>query len=123
MPPDHDTTSPNAERWRLWVSDNRVGVAKSLHATNAAGDTRTMVEAVSAKANSEWKDVLRADPCCYCGGPGGTLDHIAPRSMGGSTWSLRNWTGACERCNLRRGSRRLIYFLMDAVDQTAQGLN
>ncbi len=27
-----------------------------------------------------WLRLLRADPCAYCGGPGGTVDHVEPRS-------------------------------------------
>lgn len=53
---------------------------------------------------------LRADPCSYCGGPGGTLDHIVPRSKGG----MRGWTnltGACQACNERKGSRSAVVFM------------
>lgn len=29
-----------------------------------------------------WAPVLRRDPCSYCGGPGGTVDHIVPQAAG-----------------------------------------
>lgn len=50
----------------------------------------------------EYKRVIRHDPCAYCGGDGGTVDHIVPRPAGGARWDWENWTGACERCNRRK---------------------
>lgn len=75
-----------------------------------------------------WMRVVRADPCAYCGrlprdtavAPGvqppcGTVDHIEPQSrpcrgIGGvHTWL--NFTGACGRCNSRKGANSLLMFL------------
>jgi 5-methylcytosine-specific restriction endonuclease McrA len=40
--------------------------------------------------------------CQYCGAPAENLDHVVPRSRGGShTWE--NVVGACRRCNARKG--------------------
>jgi 5-methylcytosine-specific restriction endonuclease McrA len=40
--------------------------------------------------------------CQYCGAPAENLDHVLPRSRGGShTWE--NVVGACRRCNTRKG--------------------
>lgn len=59
---------------------------------------------------SPWKDFIRRDPCSYCGGGGGTVDHIIPRSAGGgNTWE--NLTGACEPCNRARSSTPSMLFL------------
>jgi len=42
--------------------------------------------------------------CQYCAGPAENLDHIVPRSRGGShTWE--NVVAACRRCNSRKGDR------------------
>jgi len=62
-----------------------------------------------------WLRLLRADPCAYCGGPGGTVDHVEPRSrpvrgLGGAHVWL-NVVGACQRCNGAKADRSLLRFL------------
>jgi hypothetical protein len=59
---------------------------------------------------------LREDACAYCGAPtGGTVDHIEPRSAGGSN-RVHNLTGACPICNGRKGSWSLLLFLLALHD-------
>jgi len=42
--------------------------------------------------------------CQYCGGVAENLDHVVPRSRGGThTWE--NVVAACRRCNTRKGDR------------------
>ena len=42
--------------------------------------------------------------CAYCGGHAETVDHIIPRSRGGTlTWD--NAVAACQRCNHRKANR------------------
>lgn len=41
---------------------------------------------------------LLADPCVYCGGKAEEIDHIVPRSRGG-TDETSNLAPACKRCN------------------------
>jgi 5-methylcytosine-specific restriction endonuclease McrA len=42
--------------------------------------------------------------CQYCGRPAENLDHVVPRTQGGShTWD--NVVAACRRCNTRKGGR------------------
>lgn len=42
--------------------------------------------------------------CAYCGGHAETVDHIVPRSRGGTlTWD--NAVAACTRCNHRKANR------------------
>jgi 5-methylcytosine-specific restriction endonuclease McrA len=42
--------------------------------------------------------------CQYCGDPADSLDHVTPRSRGGThTWD--NVVACCRRCNLRKGDR------------------
>jgi 5-methylcytosine-specific restriction endonuclease McrA len=56
------------------------------------------------------KNILMRDhyTCQYCGNAGGagdlTLDHVVPRSRGGSS-SWENLVAACRRCNNRKGAR------------------
>lgn len=65
--------------------------------------------------------LLRGDPCSYCGGPGGTIDHIRPLSghpllppqgggIGKQNW--QNYTSACLSCNREKGVRGLLEFLL-----------
>ena len=104
----------------LMVATNKVGVAKQLSIRAEDGSVRTIAESTSPEAAEAWKDVIRADVCAYCAGPGGTIDHIVSRAMGGSSKSIRNWTGACAKCNGRRGSRGILYFLAHAADNGAE---
>ncbi len=53
---------------------------------------------------------LLADPCTYCGGPAGTLDHIVPRHRGGANLP-DNATAACQRCNSSKGRKPLLLWL------------
>lgn len=64
-----------------------------------------------------WHRILRADPCPYCSGPGGTLEHIEPqnplvayRGLGGK-WDWTNLAGACLRCNEAKRDKSLLKFL------------
>lgn len=42
--------------------------------------------------------------CQYCAGPADSIDHVVPRSRGGShTWD--NVVACCRRCNVRKGNR------------------
>jgi 5-methylcytosine-specific restriction endonuclease McrA len=62
-----------------------------------------------------WLRMLRADPCAYCGGPGGTVDHVEPRSRPargiGSVHGWVNTVGACGPCNGRKSDRTLLLWL------------
>ncbi len=41
--------------------------------------------------------------CAYCTGRATTIDHVLPRSRGG-TWTWLNTVAACVRCNHRKGN-------------------
>ncbi|HZZ47594.1 MAG TPA: HNH endonuclease [Pseudonocardia sp.] len=53
--------------------------------------------------------VLRRDGriCAYCGKRADTIDHVIPRSRGG-THSWENCVAACRACNSRKADRLLI---------------
>lgn len=55
-------------------------------------------------------EILRFDPCSYCGKSGGTVDHIVP-IVGGGSGEWMNLTGACSRCNASKGPRSLLTHL------------
>lgn len=66
------------------------------------------------------RDVMRRDPCAYCGEPSATLDHIVAQvNGGGDTWE--NLTGACLRCNTRKSAHGLLWFLL--LQPMGQSLN
>lgn len=54
---------------------------------------------------------LRAARCTYCGGPGGTVDHLVPLSRGGQH-SEGNLAPACRSCNSSKGDKLLIEWRM-----------
>lgn len=60
----------------------------------------------------EFADVLRRDPCSYCGSQNEHIDHIDPISRGGeSVW--QNLTSACQSCNNKKIAKPLLIFLLD----------
>jgi 5-methylcytosine-specific restriction endonuclease McrA len=73
--------------------------------------------------------VLRRDGrrCGYCGKRADTIDHVVPRSRGGThTWE--NCVAACRLCNSRKADRLLaelgwnLQFVPRAPDRTAGGI-
>lgn len=57
-----------------------------------------------------WREVVKRDPCVYCGRPATTIDHITPKAHGGEN-GWRNEAGACEPCNAAKASLGLLLFL------------
>jgi 5-methylcytosine-specific restriction endonuclease McrA len=58
-----------------------------------------------------WAAHLRNDPCAYCGGAGGEVDHIVPVAAGGTS-GFENLIGACRRCNAQKHTVPLLSFLL-----------
>jgi 5-methylcytosine-specific restriction endonuclease McrA len=59
-----------------------------------------------------YRRIVQRDPCSYCGGRGGTKDHIIARSQGSQfARDPGNLTGACRECNMDKGSLDLLGFL------------
>lgn len=55
---------------------------------------------------------IYSDPCSYCGGSGGTVDHIEAIHHGGIN-DPDNYTAACRSCNAAKGARfTLLGFLL-----------
>ena len=57
-------------------------------------------------------DWIKGDPCVYCYGASATVDHIEPRSGGGSN-RFGNFAAACRYCNSSKGSTPLLRFLIN----------
>jgi 5-methylcytosine-specific restriction endonuclease McrA len=65
------------------------------------------------KRDPEMARVLLADPCSYCGGPGGEIDHIDAWSLtADASWT--NLTAACRTCNASKNATPLLRFLLRA---------
>lgn len=63
----------------------------------------------------EYVQILRRDPCSYCGAPWQHTDHILAVANGGTNdWS--NLTAACARCNHAKGTKDLLTFLTQMRD-------
>jgi hypothetical protein len=61
---------------------------------------------------AEYAEILRRDPCAYCGGQMQVLDHIEPLSgVGPHAWD--NLTPACGSCNARKSAKPLLGFLAE----------
>src|SRR4051794_19767205 len=62
-----------------------------------------------------WLALVRRDPCSYCPGPGGTVDHVDPRCRSarglGSVHGWVNTVGACTRCNAAKRDLPMLDFL------------
>ena len=70
------------------------------------------------KQDVSWQDVVKKDPCSYCGnmsrrgrGSNPTMEHVVPKSAGGSgRWD--NIVGACSACNVRRDRLPILMALV-----------
>lgn len=58
-----------------------------------------------------YSKAIRNDLCAYCGGRGGTFDHIHPRAQGGKD-GWENIIGACCDCNRKKGGTTMLWFLI-----------
>lgn len=59
----------------------------------------------------EYVRLIRHDPCVYCGGESGSVDHVDPVSVSrSSAWD--NLAPACRSCNSSKGAKDLLGFLL-----------
>ena len=64
------------------------------------------------ESGAEYAEVLFGDPCSYCGGSAGEIDHIHPIARGG-TGEVMNLTSSCRTCNARKYTKSLLHFLLE----------
>lgn len=60
----------------------------------------------------DYMELLRHDPCAYCGAVCGALDHIVPLSAGGPH-AADNLAAACTPCNSSKHTRPLLTYLLE----------
>lgn len=58
-----------------------------------------------------YADILRHDPCAYCGAATEDIDHIDAAANGGANVA-GNLTAACRDCNRRKSTAPLLTFLL-----------
>lgn len=105
------------QRQRDWKAANPTHTVKSRLAARRPDGRGYMVGYTYADIPVESIDYgkqLLNDPCNYCGGPAGELDHITPLAEGGTNdwWNL---TAACRSCNRRKNDRSVLDMLMRLV--------
>lgn len=123
-----DPQTWNARRIR-WARSNRNkanAAERRLHArhpdkmrakwTDERGRRRAGRDNPTALA---YVQILRRDPCSYCGQAGGEVEHMDAIARGG-THAWDNLTSACRSCNARKGTRSLLHFLLAERDETVE---
>ena len=101
----HEEARARSQKWRAANVEYVRSTARRIQRERKAGRT---------PEGKEYVDILRADPCCYCGISGGHIDHIVPLSKAGpNAWD--NLTSACKSCNSRKRDKSLLMFLLATV--------
>lgn len=60
---------------------------------------------------AQYRQIILADPCVYCGGASEAVDHIHPVAQGGSSrWD--NYAPICRPCNSSKSDRTLLTALL-----------
>lgn len=71
---------------------------------------RARLHATSFENTSEYRSILKKDPCSYCGSEGKEVDHIDPLILGG-TETNDNLTSACKSCNSRKRDKPMLLWM------------
>lgn len=100
---------PYVNRARAWAAANPTKA--KAHTTRKNHRRRGAEPDADAR---EYVEVLRRDPCCYCGTTADeiVIDHIHPVSLGGAG-DAENLTAACRRCNASKSGKTLLQFLWE----------
>lgn len=68
------------------------------------------------RAMDSWREWFMAAPCAYCLGVATTIDHIVPKSRGG-TLALENSAPACVTCNGTKGDMPVLVFMAEMYER------
>jgi 5-methylcytosine-specific restriction endonuclease McrA len=105
--------SAHYQRWLKYGDPLKGGPMRRPRGTGmplAYYKERRRAKAPPTREGLEYAAILRRDPCAYCGGEAGEVDHIVPVEQGGmSDWD--NLTAACRGCNQRKRTKSLLEFL------------
>jgi len=91
-------------KWRAANPDAWANIGRRR---SEAGRSALVIDRGAADA---YADIIRRDPCCYCGGKATAIDHIFPIAKGGEGDWL-NLTPSCKPCNSRKKDKSLLAFL------------
>ncbi|MEU5934444.1 HNH endonuclease [Micromonospora sp. NPDC047187] len=99
--------------WRLKNPDKFRANQERYRRRNPVARKNAHVNRVEAPFDDEalaYWEIIRHDPCVYCGEPADTVDHIDPVSRSRrSDWM--NLAPACKPCNSSKGTKSLLDFL------------
>lgn len=98
---------PRRRAAREWAKANPEAACARSHKRRAR---------VAAEVDADdlaYIEVLRSDPCSYCGAEAGSIDHIEPLKSGGSC-GWENLTASCRGCNSSKYTAPLLAFLTRA---------
>lgn len=105
-------------RWAARRSSKDVQKWNKYNAERRAQQRGPRLSVEEAQDAAYWEALIRADICSYCGGSGGTSDHIEAVDAGGSDrWD--NLAGACQSCNSSKKAKGLLQFMMWRLDNVA----
>ncbi len=109
---------------RTLAEDEMRAAGQAYRAQQKALRAARVAEARRRREDRPYVEAMRFDPCAYCGGPGGVLDHIVPRHRGGES-EPENCCGVCKPCNTAKGTRSLLAHLLirlidDEIDPLAR---
>ncbi|MFD9004512.1 HNH endonuclease [Streptomyces sp. NPDC059582] len=105
----------NYDAWRRYYDANK----ESLRAYGRAW------RAVNRPTQESWKtlgpaqeytDIIKNDPCVYCGGPSSAIDHIVAVTRGGSGCP-QNLAPICTSCNSSKQTKDVLNFLLYRLDK------
>ena len=98
-----ENTEQHLENGRRWRDENRtryreIARRDAARRRGACPDTE------------DYAEIVRLDPCSYCGCPADQADHVVPLAADGENhWE--NLTGACGRCNRSKSDRPLLAWM------------
>lgn len=104
----------HTKKWRLRNPDKFTANQRRYRQRNPDKVRGTSAQRAAAPFDDEaqaYAEIIKGDPCSYCGHPSDTIDHItALTSWPTSAWT--NLTAACRSCNSAKGTKSLLAFLL-----------
>lgn len=97
--------NPDYQKQKYWSKPEYFRAYSSLNAAKRRS------EAPYTKESIEYMQIIKNDPCVYCGGEADTVDHIVPIHDGGTS-EPENLAPACRHCNISKHTRSLLSFLL-----------